>query len=343
MVILATLTIGVGTYLYFFKKYAGPITNTISRSTCLGDSEFVDYTIDKKYATEIRIPTSPVTVFIREKESNRVKWSFVINNIVQIPPKIFKCSIYITRKLDTNSSGSFRDELWQYDYSGNGIRVFTLAVFKNKKTESTTYSQVFNIDPQEKYLTLERSYLGRSDYGLVIKDLKTLNDLFILTHEKIREMDPSVSLGIIANGIQRGGLDIGRWTSDNRFLWGTMFNGALDTAYFRIEMGTWKTEVFSPPPDIPSGGERAISFAGHLAYADFPTFFGIDIIAQQEQKRFRKEGRVKHLYLYGLRTKEKKLLATTTDPTQRFNIKWLSDTELQYELPSGEKKVYKIR
>lgn len=26
----------------------------------------------------------------------------------------------------------------------------------------------------------------------------------------------------------------------------------------------------------------------------------------------------------------------------KLNIKWLSDIELQYELPSGEKKIYKL-
>lgn len=335
LICLGLLIAGV----YFFKKPALE-KETPKHDICLTDNEIVDYTIDERYAKEVKIPSVPTTIFIKDKSSGAIHYSFIIDNFFPLI-RVQKCGVYVVRQF-AESDYTYNDELWRYDYSGEGAKIFTLASFKNKKPEGVLYGTAFTIDSQERYVTLERGYLDQPDYGLVIKDLKTLNDLFVLTHNDIKNINAEVVLGILANGIQRGGLDIGRWTNDGKYLWGTMFNGALDTAYYRIEMGTWKTEVFSPPPDLPSGAERATSFAGFVAYADFPTFFGIDVIAKQKQEKFIKEGRVKHLYLYNLRTKEKKLLAGTMDPAQRFNIKWLSDTEFEYEMPGGEKKIYKI-
>lgn len=91
-----------------------------------------------------------------------------------------------------------------------------------------------------------------------------------------------------------------------------------------------------------AGVERAINFNNfYLAYVDIPTFVGIQEVYEQIIEKAKKDGKQKNLYLYNLRTKERVKVAST-DPEKRFNIKWLSDTELQYELASGEKKIYKI-
>jgi len=331
-----------GTY-FFVAKLWSPLhfisqqsskenqTQGTKHGPCLADNEVADYIIDEKYAKEIKIPSVPTQILIKDKTSTQTNYSFTIDNFLPLL-RVQKCGIYFVREFNVGAP-NYRSELWRYDYAGKGSKLFVLSSFEDGKPKAITYSSAFVIDAQEKYVGFERSYLGQQDYAFVLKDLKTFKDLFVLTSNDIHLINPKVTLGIIG---------LGKWSNDSKYLWGTVFDGALDTAYIWIETTTWKTEVYSPPADLPSGAERATSFAGYVAYADFPTFFGIDIIAQQEQEKFKKEGRVKHLYLYNLRTKEKQLLATTTDPVQRFNIKWLSDTELQYTFPSGETKIYTV-
>lgn len=326
LICLGLLTVAV----YFFKKSATE-KEAPKHDACLANDEIVDYTIDEKYAKEIKIPAVPTTIYIKDKSSDTVRYSFVIDNFLPMI-RVQKCGVYVVKKFSENDY-TYNDELWRYDYNGIGTKIFTLASFKDKKLNGISYGTAFTIDPQEKYISLERSYLGQPDYALVIKDAKTLADVFVLTLDNVKKINPNIQNGIFG---------LGNWAPDSKYLWGTLFDGALDTAYIWVKTGSWKVEVFSPSPDLPSGAERIINFSGYVAYADFPTFFGIDIIAKQEQEKFKEEGRQKHLYLYNLRTKEKKLITNTADPTWRFNIKWLSDTELQYEMPNGEKKVYTI-
>lgn len=49
------------------------------------------------------------------------------------------------------------------------------------------------------------------------------------------------------------------------------------------------------------------------------------------------------LYIENLFIKERRFIASTTEPLWYFKPIWISDTELEYELPSGEKKIYKIK
>ena len=48
------------------------------------------------------------------------------------------------------------------------------------------------------------------------------------------------------------------------------------------------------------------------------------------------------LDLHNLFTKERVLLETVSDPGWFYKPQWISDTELQYTMPSGEVKIYKL-
>lgn len=317
------------------------LQNSTALSGCLKDNEYADYTVDRRYVKNAKIPTVPVTVFIRDRLSNESKNSFEIGDLLPLL-RVERCGVYVTREFNKGLP-NVRDELWRYDYTGKGAEILTLASFKDKSIEGTYYESAFRVDPQEKYVVLVRGYTGQSDYALVIKDLSNLKDLFVLTLYDLEKLAPDMALGSFSTGLNLGDFEIKAWTDDYRYLWGTLFDGARDTAYYRIDMSSWKTEVFPSPVDLPTGAEHVESPIGYLVYADFPTFFGIDVIAQQEQEKFRQDKKLKHLYLYNLRTKEKTLLAAISDPGQHFNPKWFSDTELQYTLPSGEVKTYTIK
>ncbi len=61
------------------------------------------------------------------------------------------------------------------------------------------------------------------------------------------------------------------------------------------------------------------------------------------KEKWLKEGKKSGLFLYNLFTKEKIFIVSVEEPLWWFKSNWLSDTELEYELPTGEKKIYKIQ
>jgi hypothetical protein len=335
---VALLAIIAALIIYFvsqdevYKQGAGKEKQT----GCLGENEIAIYENDKSDFV------GKIITIVKNKQNNKIVSSFSIDDVMlrnYHPAEVHKCGIYVLKSFNDDYKLSkalpgFSKELWFYDYEERGKKIIPLAGENELGDPEVYYSYDFRVSPNEKYVFLIKSYLGKEDYALVIKDLNTLKDLLVLNLKDILEKHPDVMPGSIGLGI---------FTPDGRYFWGDIYDGARETAYYRIEMGTWKTEVLPLPKDIPAGVERAWSFSGYVAYADFPTFFGIDIVAQQEQEKFKEEDREKHLYLYNLRTKEKKLLASTPNPEQRFNIKWISDTELQYQLPNGEIKIYEIK
>jgi hypothetical protein len=305
-------------YFYLFKSE----TKEFVHSPCLSAGEEVEYQVQRN-----EDGPSSAKIFIKEKNTNKIIFGFQIENIVPNhyhPYEIHRCGIYLVREFNVDYKKgkplpNFRMEVWRYWYNGIG--------------EKLVEENDFRVDPLERYIVVEQSYLGQPDYALVIKDLSTKEDIFVLTLNDIKNINPEVQLG---------SFNLGKFTEDGRYLWGTLFIGALDTAYYRIELDTWKTEVFSPPPDIPSGAERATNFTGWLAYADITSFTGLEGITEQIEEKARREGRMKNLWIYNFFTKEKIKIASA-DPGWRFNLKWISDTELEYYLPSGERKIYKIQ
>jgi len=309
---------------------------------CLADEEEASYQIIKKKTDG---GEGVAVVEIKNKKTSEKLHSFEIN-VLQTqhyhPIELHHCYVYATRDFNYDWDAhkplqNYSTEIWRYDYLGRGMSVVLLDkdALGGMKEYQHFFSNDFRIDPQEQYIALERSYLGTDDYALVIKDLDTKEDAFVLTLKMLSEKYPDIQLGSFG---------LGQWDEGGENFRGDIFDGARENAYYHIDMSTRQFEALLTPSDILAGVERASNVQkGYLAYADFPTFFGMDIVATQEQDQFRKEGKVKHLYIYNLRTKEKELLAQTSDPEQRFNIKWISNAELQYELPGGETKIYTIQ
>jgi len=333
VVIIITIILGFSGYYFFYLENKSEET---SHGPCLLDDEFAEYPIDEKYAEEIKYPKLPLVINIRDEKTQNIKSSFQIDNTSKAAHALetYKCSIYVIRVFNFDDEKgaplpNYRTELWRFHYDGSGEKLIDL--FK-KEGVPDNYGQDFRIDPTETYLVLERSYLGNPNYAFVIKDLNTKEDVFVLTLDEILEQYPDV---------QPGSFGLGIFTPDNKYYWGDIYIGAYETAYYRIEMGTWKTDILPMPPDLPSGAERAWNFKGWLAYADIISFTGLEGVTEQIEEEAREEGKMKNLWIYNLFTKEKTKLASA-DPSWRFKPKWLSDTELEYYLPSGERKVYNI-
>lgn len=319
--------------VFLIKKQTEKQAEKITHGPCLTDDESADYAIENR-----GLIGGIVKVNVQSKEGNYVVKSFTIDDVFKNyhPVELRRCGIYVIRMFNYNpdkveQNPGYKDEIWKYDYAGNGA---SLVLLSEKPKEFISYfSPDFRIDPNEKYLVLEKSYLGQDDYALVIKDLNTKENLLVLNLKDILAKYPDVI---------PGSFGLGSWSKDGKYLYGDLFQGDLSTAYYRIEAETWKTEIFPAPPDILTGVERAINFEKlYLAYVDIPIFTGVQEVYEQIIEKAKKEGKQKNLYLYNLITKEKIRIAST-EPEWRFNLKWISDTELEYELLTGEKKIYKI-
>ncbi|KKS95071.1 MAG: hypothetical protein UV72_C0016G0002 [Candidatus Giovannonibacteria bacterium GW2011_GWB1_43_13] len=341
-VVVFLVLVGVGAYFYLFKKQK-PIQQNqpqtqITHLSCLGDDEYVDYPLDPKYDPSTKLPKLPIIISIKDKNTNKERFKFQIENVRESyhPLEIHKCGIYVVRQFNydskkTEQDPGYKKELWKYNYSGNEELLLLLA--EKPKEYISYYNDDFRIDATEFYVFLIKSYLGNDDYSLVVKDLNTKEDVYVLTLKYILEKYSNINPGSFGLGI---------FAPDNQYFWGDLYVGPYETASYRIKLGTWETDILSSPPNLPSGAERAWNFTGWLAYADITSFTGIDEITKQIEEEAVKEGKMKNLWIYNMFTKETEKI-TTVDPSWRFQPQWLSDSELKYLDPQKGEVIYKVQ
>ncbi len=124
------------------------------------------------------------------KEKNR--FNFPIPNVAGggSPPDILKCGVYIVRKFSEPGY-----ELWRYDYTGKGTKFIILSAFDEKGNPiggtENFYSSDAKVDPTETYVALVRNWVGDSqNHALVIKNLKTMKDEYVITLKELVEKFP---------------------------------------------------------------------------------------------------------------------------------------------------------
>ncbi|MBI5147584.1 MAG: hypothetical protein HZA37_00305, partial [Parcubacteria group bacterium] len=167
---------------------------------------------------------------------------------------------------------------------------------------------------------------------LVIKDLNTKEDIFVLSAKSIFEQ--------YSNVVGNFGLD--KWTDDGRYFWGDISDGAYVNGFFRIDTQNWKTDIFEAPQDV-LGGDALNIENGYITVHPGNTWFGFTDLTQEEKEKRRKQGMGTELYIENLFTKKRQFVVKIDEPLYYFKPQWLSDTELEYELPTGEKKIYEIK
>ena len=340
------LSIGTFYYLNLYSKKLveksndDEITQEIY-SFCLEKDEFADYPIDGRYAKEIKMPQIPLIVYIKDRDTNEIKHNFRIDNVREGQSSIIElhtCGVYVIRMFNYNPKKSnqdpgFRVELWKYQYSGSGNSILLLAEKDKNGIYKGDYSYDFDVDFWEKTLVLIKSYLGKDDYSLVIKDINTKEDILSIKLNDITKKYPNVigSIGLI------------KWTDDGRYFWADIFDGAYTKGFIRVDSKDWSYQIFEMPGDMDIGVSGPLNFnTGYTLLYPGLVWTGVVEVDQQLRNELLKEGKQSIIYLYNIFTKQRELIATTTKPLWDFNGQWLSDTELQYTLPSGEKRIYKI-
>lgn len=303
---------------------------------CLEEDEIVNYGIKKK---ENEISTADI--IIADKNNNQEKYRFQIELPIPDhyhPLELHKCGIYAVKSSgydykNRTSLPGYKAEIWKYDYKGNGEPVVLIAEdpMGNLKGYKYFFSTDFRVDSQEKYLVLIKSYSNKDDYSLIIKDLKTKQDLFVLSAKDIAEQYPNIV----------GNFNMREWSKDARYFWGDIFVGAYVKGFFRIDTLNWKTDIFEVLEGV-GGGDALNTEKSLVTRHPGYVWTGLDILTEEIKKEWREQGKKSALYLYNLFTKEQILLETTNEPLWFFKPKWLSDTELEYESPTGEKEIYRI-
>jgi len=340
------LLFGSAVYLYIFLQKETKHQNTFTsrHTTCLGGNEYVDYKIEKS-----PLGGGVVQIFIKDKDTNQEKFSFQTENIIESyhPMELHKCAIYVIKEFNFDEKKhkplpGYSVELWRYQYNdnGEGEKILAIAGEDNSGNFIVYYSYDFRIDPLERYLTLMKGYLGSSDYGIVIKGLKTLNDIFVLEMTEIERQHPEI-VGNISFITGVGNIKYNGWSDGGRYFWVDTHYGAVRLGFIRIDTTNWKYEIFPAPQDV-LGGDTLNVENGYITVHPGNVWIGIAEINEEEKERRRKEGIGTELYIENLITKERHFVDKTDEPLWYFKPKWLSDTELEYELPTGEKKIYKI-
>ncbi len=325
--IILSVLLGAGIYYFIFNKSAKQnfVETKITHSECLSNSETVDYTTNwERYV-------GSVDMIIKNKESNKEIFRFTIDSILSaglwVQPR--KCGVYILRIFNYNptdiikSASENKYEIWCYSYNGEGRSLLPLS--------SKDFNLEFSVDFSEVYLALIRGYLGRMDFATVIKEIKTGEDVFLLRQEDIINRYPDLE----------GVFGLKGWTKDSHYFWGDLFYGAPVFGFFRIERDTWKVDILPAPQDV-LGGDALNLEKGLITVQPGNVWYGIVELTEEEKAQRRAQGIGTELYIHNLFTKKQNLVATTTEPLWYFKPKWVSDTELEYELPTGDKKIYKI-
>ena len=327
----------------FSKKPANQPVNNKTQVTqkelplngCLKENEVVDIKIERLGKAPTGVTYDPkynegiAHVSVEEKPAGKENFKFDIKNVDvghYYLYEIHKCALYIVKEFNFDyqrekALPGYKREIWQYQYDGNGKKLVE--------------NDDFRISPPEQYISLIKGYGGSTDYSLIIKDLKTLKDAFALPIVDIVKQNPDV-VGDLS--FENGG-----WSLDGKYFWFSLNQGADIAGFVRVNTKDWSYKIF-PAPQRTMGGDAFNINTGMITYGeDVAPWSGVVEIDEQLQKEALQNGKISSFYIYNLFTKKKHLIATTTDPTYYFRPQWLSDTELQYEVPSGEKKVYKIK
>jgi len=340
IIAIVILLVGVGAYIVLFQKpIQVPLENQISHPPCLSDDEIVDFPINEYYSGEdFKYPKFPLVIYVRDKNTKKEKFHFQIDGVRENyhPLEIHKCGVYVIREFNYNpksskQSSGYKSEFWKYTYDGKGE---SMLLFHEKTDENeyrSYFSTDFRINLLEKYLILEQSYPGTPSHALIIKDLKNNKDVFVFSIKNITDKHPSLE----------GNIGFREWTKDGRYFWGDIFIGAYVFGFLRIDVANWNVEIFKVPDGVLGGSALNIE-KGYITRHPGQVWVGVDIITEQIKREWQEQGKISSIYLYNLFTKEQNLLATTTEPLWFFQPKWVSDTELEYYMPDGERKRYEI-
>lgn len=263
--------------IYILRYRQKPVTQSLpsvittpilTHSPCLQDNEKAVDSWGEFYGPKPKDQTEGrMFIAVRDKDTKETKYEFFIDDVERtaFSTEVHKCGVYVARMFNYDSKKleylpGFRAELWKYQYNGKGEKILTLRYKDEKGVDRFLWRSFFRIDygDPENYLALFRSQYNDPfedpDYAIVIKDLKTMEDVFEI---KLRDLIEKYQIG-------PGDFD-DSWSWSRGFGSGDFQKGCFhfqitnfegEVFVFRVIRGTWqliycKKDAFSCPCTIP--------------------------------------------------------------------------------------------
>jgi len=215
-----------------------------------------------------------------------------------------KGNLYVVRRIgyDGYPDNDWADELWKYDSSKNGLKLFSLKGLQ------------FLVAPDEKLIAI-----ADSTSKLVLIDEKGTNiKEYVISQLSTVQADP-----------REPAIGLNEWTTDSKNLWGNLFLGPIAQEFFQINTGVWNVSKYDVS-SLSFGDEKALnSNIGKVAYSDFPALFDVD-----SANEFKASKKKVTLYIYDFNTKSNKVINTSI--VKQFNPKWIDNNTLEYNDPNSE-------
>ena len=311
--------------------------SSFSRGVCLSENESASYTFEDN----ARRAASYVTVTVQD-DTETVARQFretILAPTHYHPIELHPCGAYFARSLNYDYASrttlvGYTAGIWKYDYMGRGEEIVTIgdALDGTKKSIRNFFSSDFRVSPDEKLILLERGYSSDDNYALVVKDIAAGSDVFVLPIADLwRENEHLV-----------GNIMFLDWTREGQYFWFSLFEAAYVNGWVRIDSRDWSYELFEAPEGV-LGGYPLNLETGWVPLIPGAFWTGVVEFDEDVKQERAAAGETANLYLYNVFSKERRLVEDTDVPIWRgLNAKWLSDSELEYTIPNGTKKTYRV-
>lgn len=219
-------------------------------------------------------------------------------------------NLYIIKTNGSDEEG-WINELWKFSSEEDGLLLYA--------AEGVD----FRVAPDESYIvTIE---YGPADFGddqLIFLD-KEGSPVQSLLPGNIEESHDGPSWM----------LDLGEWSSDGSFFWGTYQLAYKPIFFYQVNVETWELTVFDIS-DLPLQAEYALNpNTGQLLYSDLPPF-----IDMSSYVFFTIKQTPVNLYLYDFNQGNQQPVAVVV--AQSFRPEWINDEVFAYRDPVGRGRIH---
>ncbi|MCX6704404.1 MAG: hypothetical protein NTZ07_03065 [Candidatus Woesebacteria bacterium] len=213
-------------------------------------------------------------------------------------------NLYIIKRTgnDTYPSDAWMDELWKYDSTKNGQKLFSLKGLS------------FLVSSDESFIAITEgtnklTFIDNS--GSTIKEF-SLNQLSNIQNDP---REPRIGLSL--------------WSSDSGTLWGSLGLGTATYEFFQVKTTGWLATKYDISNMLVGSDNALNADIGKLAYSDYPALLDVDTANQ-----YKASGKKVTLFVYDFSTKSNKVVSTSV--TKQFSPKWINTNTLEYDNPTGQ-------
>jgi hypothetical protein len=159
---------------------------------------------------------------------------------------------------------------------------------------------------------------------MVIKDINTLEDVFTLPMTEIEKKNKDIvgDIGFVETAPTP-------WSSDGRYFWADLADGAYELGFIRVDTSNWTYQLL-PTGDTVLGGDAFNPDTGDVTLSPNNEWTGDADVESAQRATLRAKGIGTDLYVLNLFTHKRTLVAHTDIPLAYFHPRWTSSTTLEY-------------